>query len=315
MNRRHFLRAVPAIAVAGSCARGELPTEMYGAARFTTQIGLNIGAVDEALRWMPAAPTPHVRLACYWANMLDPRPVAAFDGRTVAEEFHRQAELAVAHGLELVVCVHQTPTSDPYGTGYPAFVADLAARLPESVVLQLGNELNDPVGGWTPRLRGRTQLEWGVSYAALYQATVDALRARRLGHRLVAGGLAGDPRDFLRGMRATNVEPGIVAVHCYGWVARAAVDRARAVRSVMPRALVWLTELGSEAGCASDARQVADLKETVEALDRLPGLVDRAYWYRLQGDPREKGGGFGLISSDGRPRPAWHTFTTLRRAR
>ncbi|HYD53124.1 MAG TPA: hypothetical protein VEA99_10865, partial [Gemmatimonadaceae bacterium] len=195
---------------------------------------------------------------------------------------------------------------DLSGRGMPAFLASVAAKVPTSVRLQLHNEQNDPGRTWTPRLRGGSQGEWGEDYARLYARTREALDARGLKHSLVVGGLVGDPRPFLRGMRRAGITPPIVACHCYGRPVRVQVaERADQVRDVFPGARVWYTEVGSEVGMRDDAGQARDLAEAVEAAHAA--RVERLYWYRLNGPER----GFELIRANGRPRPAWRRWQEL----
>ena len=272
-------------------------------------LGLNIGDVAPALRWLREADTRHVRLGCYWRNMLDPRRHAQLGNQTVERHFLGEVQAATRAGLDVLVVVHHAPDDDLYGRGFPAFIAGLAAKLPRAVTLQLHNEQNDPGRHWTPRLRGDRQEQWGAEYARLFARTHEALVERGHPHRLICGGIVGDPRRFLRGMRDTGLRlPDVIACHCYGRPATSQVsERAPQVREVLPNAEVWYTEVGSESGMTNGDAQAREVADVVTATRRAG--AERLYWYRLERDR-----GFELIDQRGRARPAWRAWKDAQRA-
>jgi hypothetical protein len=80
---------------------------------------------------------------------------------------------------------------------------------------------------------------------------------------------------------------------------------------------IWITEIGwssaprarnsvTESTQASYVRQVFDLLRTT-----YRGMVSGLVWYEYQGsetNPRHEDGYYGLVDSDGKPKPAWRVF-------
>jgi hypothetical protein len=84
----------------------------------------------------------------------------------------------------------------------------------------------------------------------------------------------------------------------------------------LQKARIWITEIGWSTApqgerSVSEAEQADNVRETFDLLRRWR-VVDGVVFYHYQlgeQDPTEDVGWFGLVRSDGSPKPAWFAFT------
>ena len=253
-----------------------------------------------------------VRWTLYWNSYLDPRHFAAdrstpvgTGGKTVAEYFHADYRAGVAAGLDQLILVHSPPagmTLRQGMTAMPAFMAARARQYP-GTTWQILNEMDGEDGfngGWfaakSPRV---SQYQRGRSYGALLSAVAAAIHHADSTALVVAGGIALDPANFLRGMLET-CNPALltaVATHAYGEPSilqfRSKGIAARANARGLP---VWVTEFGS--GLSNEGLQRAELAMVFHDYD-ANRRYDRAYLYSLSSRD-----GYGVMTADGRMRSA-----------
>lgn len=211
---------------------------------------------------------------------------------------------ALAAGLELLVCAHETPVyhGDEWThrrhilTEFAGWLAARAAEWPE-VVWQPWNEVDGDTftrlfSGGDPSIGPRDR---GALYGAHLTAVLDVVPP---GTRIVAAAPGGDdPGAFVDGMLST-VDVGrlhAVAVHAYGTpIAAAMVQRAAAVRAALERRgstlLPWCTEVGitgptmqQDWGVPPELWEARQQREWAGVAAAAPGVVGRVYGYDWDG--------------------------------
>jgi hypothetical protein len=301
MTRSAFVAAFGAIAAIGAVSHRQptLPKRM---------IGLNASpgsAADRAL--LKQLGVRRIRWTLYWRNYLDPRHFAAdratpvaTGGNTVAEWFDADYRAGVAAQFDQLIVVHMPPAGMtlPQGmTAMPAFMAARARQYP-GATWQILNEMDGEDGfnnGWfQAKSKTVTQYQRGQLYGALLAAVATAIHAADPTARIVAGGIALDPTDFLRGMLET-CSPSLltaVAVHAYGKPAMIQFRSKGIAAKANSRGLpVWITEFGS--GLPTETLQRAELATLFDDYD-TNHRYDRAYLYSLSSPD-----GYGIASATG----------------
>lgn len=295
-----------AVATAGSAYHRGAP-----APRRIIGVSANPGSPGE-LALLEHLGIRRVRWTLYWNTYLDSRRFAAdgttpvvTGGRTVAERFDADYRAGVSAGLDQLIVVHTPPAGMTLRSGVSAMPAFMAARARQypGTTWQILNEMDGEDGfngGWfAARSRATSQYERGRSYGTLLGAVALAIRHADATAGVVAGGIALDPSDFLRGMLET-CNPSLltaVAIHAYGMPSirqfRSKGIAARANARGLP---VWVTEFGS--GITNATLQRAELGMVLDDYDSNRRF-DRAYLYSLTSRD-----GYGITDADGTMRPA-----------
>jgi hypothetical protein len=320
MNRRTRMAAI----AAGACA---IVLAITGIARHSPaatppaattiaprrMIGVSANpASAQDLAGVKALGVHEIRWTLYWKNYIDPRhfaadrstPVAS-GGMTPAQMFDADYRAAKAAGLDQLIVIHTPPTGMTIlqaMSAMPAFVAARAHQYP-GTTWQILNEMDGEDGfngGWfNAKSKSVTQYERGLAYGSLLAAVATAARKADPTVRIVAGGIALDPSEFLRGMLET-CSPSLltaVAVHAYGQPSilqfRSKGIAARRVADGLP---VWITEFGSR--LPTETLQRADLAADFDDYD-ANHRYDRAYLYSLSSQD-----GYGVMSPTGTMRSA-----------
>jgi hypothetical protein len=151
--------------------------------------------------------------------------------------------------------------------------------------VELYNEENVGVDYWRPVLPGANDYERGRAYVPRYQAMRDTIAQLipLLRVPVVTGGTAGNPTDFLRGIRDAGVTPDIVAIHAYGWPPHVELEGAvHDSRAVFPSVPVWATEVGSEGGRTDSTTLKLDIAGVFAWMRANPDV--RVFWYVAWGD-------------------------------
>jgi hypothetical protein len=234
-----------------------------------------------------------VRATLYWTNWPDGSP-----GEIVAA--------AAANGLELLMLIHSPPakfTGDRVGGTAPlaALLGERAAAWP-GLSWQIMNEMdgNDGFnGGWFEASNTAvTQRQRGEWYGAVLAACSTAIRAADPTAKVIGGGIALDPADFVSGILATCPRSAFdaLAVHAYGQpdIGQFA-SKSEAVNAVAPGVPLWCTEFGSR--LSDEARQSAELLEVFAHYDgyNTGEGYERVYLYALE----DVTDGYGIMSPTG----------------
>lgn len=253
-----------------------------------------------------------IRWTLYWKNYLDTRHFAAdrstpiaFGGMTAPQMFDADYRAVKAAGLDQLIVIHTPPTGMTLQQGMTAMPAFVAARAREypGTTWQILNEMDGEDafnGAWfNAKSKAVTQYQRGRSYGSLLAAVATAARSADPTVRIVAGGIALAPADFLRGMLET-CSPSLltaVAVHAYGQPSilqfRSKGPAARGAARGLP---VWITEFGSR--MPTETLQRADLAADFDDYD-ANRRYDRAYLYSLSSED-----GYGIMSPAGAMRSA-----------
>jgi hypothetical protein len=253
-----------------------------------------------------------IRWTLYWKNYLDTRRFASdrstpipTGGITVPQMFDADYRAAKAAGLDQLIVIHTPPTGMTLQQGMSAMPSFVAARAREypGTTWQILNEMDGEDafnGGWfNAKARSVTQYQRGRSYGSLLAAVATAARRADPTARIVAGGIALEPSEFLRGMWET-CSPSLltaVAVHAYG---RPSILQFRskgiAARDAARGVPVWITEFGSR--LPTETLQRADLAADFADYD-ANHRYDRAYLYSLSSQD-----GYGVMSPSGTLRSA-----------
>lgn len=273
-----------------------------------------------ALDWLVRAQIEHVRITCYWDGV---NRIAS-----MRDEFFTQVNELAQIGVRPLVVFHQSPVSDPDGGGLGAFVAGVLLNTSGKIgAVQLYNEMNvGDAAPFTPKLPGRTERERGRVYGDRLKAYYPVIKAAQPDVKIVLGGIAGNPTDFLLGVcDRAPVFFDAVAVHCYGDPVEQLITATQQARDVLnvcgvPRTVpIYATEVGSERGRAAfsdgDHAQVVDVLNCLTAMrDGRAAGVDRLYWYCEWNDASRSRDGLtdrdGLLNDDWTERPAavyWRT--------
>jgi len=230
-------------------------------------------------------------------------------------------------------CLHNVPARAPgveHAADLGAFLAEVAERYPESLGIEVGNEVNDErfwVGGLNPN-----------DYAYLLGTAADAVHAADPEMKVVASGLApfeqaGPGRlpweDFVRAIIHSGAAEKIDAFAFHPYPPGAAEQVAAAVELEQVAfesyldakgygdVPVWVTEIGVTTvgpDAPTPEQQAIDLTGILERLEARGTPV--VAFHRLQdevvpGDPLEAG--FGVIAADGvTPKPAFCAIAGLR---
>lgn len=230
-------------------------------------------------------------------------------------------------------CAPNVPARAPsvdHAADFGAFLAEVARRYPESLGIEVGNEVNDErfwVGGLNPN-----------DYAYLLKTAADAIHAANPEMPVVASGLAPFEgpapnrlpwQDFVRAIINSGAAERIDAFAFHPYPPGLAQQRAPAVeleQAAFESFLdargvgdipVWVTEIGvTTVGpqARTPEQQAVELAGILERLEarNTPVVV----FHRLQdevvpGDPLEAG--FGVVAADGiSPKPAFCVIAGLR---
>ena len=237
------------------------------------RLGLCCGWASEHLPWVQDLGVKHIRVPVFYGLWQDPnyRHSVIFDAERYAKA-----------DISGVVVVHDAPTI----TELYRLAVDVSRYLPAGWVLQLHNEMNIETQQFRPHFYGDTVRDRGRQYGQLLiHVRANAACA------VLPGGLAGDPREFLRGMLEAGPVTS-VALHCYGYPPyNQMTKRVLEAREVVPDAEFYITEVGSEGGKADQWTYDSDLNGTIYTLGNQHVPVKRAYWYSL-----DSSDGFGLLN-------------------
>ncbi len=276
-------------------------------------VGLNANPVSAAdIAGMKQLGVRQIRWTLYWRNYLDSRHFAAdrstpiaSGGLTSPQMFDVDYRAAAAAGLDQLIIIHSPPTGMTLQQGMSAMPAFVAARARQyrGTTWQILNEMDGEDafnGGWfNAASKSMTQYQRGRAYGALLAAVATAAHQADSTARIVAGGIALDPTDFLRGMLET-CSPSLltaVAVHAYGQPNILQFrSKGIAARSVARGLPVWMTEFGSR--LPTEALQRADIAADLADYD-ANHRYDRAYLYSLS-----SADGYGIMSPAGAMRSA-----------
>jgi len=227
------------------------------------------------------------------------------------------------------------PPRDP--ASYAGFLRRLATHFPAVAAFEVWNEPDENLW-WKP---GPDP----AAYAALLNASHDAVKAANPSALVVSGGLVGNHYRFLEQViDAGGTRFDAVGVHtdtaCLtsapdeqyrepdGRIGRFSFTGYREIRqSLLSRGLdrpIWMTEMGwstltstcsvgdragTKASGVDPATQARYLAQAFACLQR-DAYVDHAFWFSLQdfGRAQNYDHYLGLIAPDGRRKPAWEAF-------
>lgn len=251
-------------------------------------IGLN-GHPTNALHLAALAKleVAQIRETLYWTNWPDGAP-----GEIVAA--------CTANALDLLMVIH-TPPAQYTGIGQrdagtpvlAALLGERAAAWP-GVSWQIMNEMdgNDGFnGGWFDAAGQTTQLQRGQWYGAVLAACGAAIRAADKTAKVIGGGIALQPDDFVRGILQTCPRGlfDALAVHAYGSPDIGQFrDKSMAVRAIDAGIPLWCTEFGSK--LSDQAAQAAELQTVFDDND-ANFRYDRCYLYALEDNTE----GYGIL--------------------
>jgi len=298
-----------------------------------------------------AAGAGWVRMFVDW-NKYEPSPgnYDAFEDR----RFGERIGAATARGQKVLLVVVRTPRwasgssdinhppRDP--ATYAGFLRRLAVQFPAVAAYEVWNEPDEAIW-WQP---GPDP----AAYAALLNASYDAVKSVNPAAKVVTGGLTGNNYRFLEQIvDAGGTKFDAVGVHtdtaCLtsppdeqyrepdGRIGRYSFTGYREIRhSLLARGIdrpIWMTEMGwstltstctvgERAGTkpsgVSAAEQARYLADAYACLQR-DGYVDHAFWFSLQdlgGDARYDHY-LGLIGANGTPKPAFEAFRAFATAK
>lgn len=275
---RRFL-PVLALLVSAACADNTFTGPIAPEQPYAMGVGVH-GTPAPVIAKLKELGIKWVRLTYYYQTVGD----TAWD-----QMIARDLDTLSANGFSIDLVIHSTPWNDPDGEGIPHAVANLMRAHPGAIdAVELYNEENVGVDYWRPVLPGANDFERGQAYAPRYKAMRDTVQAfiPLLRVPVVTGGTAGDPEQFLRGIKAGGVTPDIVAIHCYGFPPFVQLDQfTKTSRRIFPGVPVWATEVGSEGGRTDPATRALDVAGVFAWMRRYPDV--RAFWYVAWGDPSD----------------------------
>jgi cellulase (glycosyl hydrolase family 5) len=297
---------------------------------------------DGTLQRLQASGAKHVRVFASWRMLESQR--GRFETHIIAG-YDDLANRLKAMGIGVYFVVTQTPAwatasgaqnAAPPPGPYADFLRRLAERYKGRVMgYEVWNEPNDVVfwqGGATP-----------ATYTALLRPAYAAVKAADPAAKVGVAGLIGNDYKYLEGMYQAGAKGSFdfVGIHTDGQcgftdpreaardvdgrISRWSFTGYREVRATMlahgdPKP-IWMTEIGwqvtgrkcpqvpKDPGGVSAAAQAAFLTHAYACLANDP-YVEMASWFSLAdfGAHEDTGGGYGLYTFSGAPRPSLATF-------
>lgn len=216
-------------------------------------VGVVTHQVDDAtFRAVRNLGTRHVRYTLYW-RIMEPSP-GRYDPIHL-EFWDALAKRAERHGIELLIVVHSPPPHVKKGDyrAFARFLGAMAARYPSITAWQVGNEWDTvpQFGDWFTEGSFRAR---GRAYAGLLREVYPAIKRANPRARVVVGGIAEHPTEFVRGIYEGRGRFDVLAMHSYGvpLVEASLIPKVRALRealdAVNARPEIWLTEFGMSGG-------------------------------------------------------------------
>jgi hypothetical protein len=310
--RRLALRSSALLSAAISSGSPAFPAA-YSNAHATVGIGLH--QIDaQTVREVRELGIRHIRYTLYWSLWQDPQYRRRWE-----EDLRR----ALTAGFEPLVVVHSAPFGnfehrERVYLAFSRFMAARARQFPQVHAWQLWNEMDV---GFTDLFGARHDdiplRERGRLYGAMLRLAYPAIKEANPLAVVVVGGIASEVEGgFIYGLYDSRAEYDVLAIHTYGFPLLLPFRlRGQTARRLMAlhhdSRPLWDTEFGLERAVIpghqhltttqTDSIQLIAWRSVLEA-NAHERLYDRVYGYVLaEGQDL----GFGLVRSDGSPRPAY----------